>query len=455
MQTSEETTQKPTILPYKPITHFNKISGNLYGSRNVQREAKEAQSPKVFKKGKRERKKKKLHSRNACVKKKHRRIDLPPLPPPKEYQIQHHLNSGDPLKSLTDPTIHNLIFQHLTGPDVLVLFTLSKAWNRAASKSTKAMSKIVLRVDEVKAKNPFSANDFKELLTTPRLYQKMCYRLKSRDHVRSKTLLLQKLAPTLLELTFENPSGSVFYDSVEINKKKVVVHELPVLRTLKLRVANFQDARLLLLATTPRLTTLAMDTGMIIMFEQPVDPRVVPELVNLSLTRNFFIQNILHKPTTENFRKFLTDRFESLRFLKIELHASELSFILRDLPYLTTLHLNLVQDSRSSRVLELPTHECLKTLIHQGAVRDQRVFISLLNALVGLKTIKQYFTTNEEFENIYKHSKTLRRFYYVELLGGGGLPKENYRLAKIPFKNRDKTINQWIFVLKSDPLRWH
>jgi hypothetical protein len=353
------------------------------------------------------------------------------------------------MKNITDQATQDLIFQHLSGADVLQLFTLSKSWSKAASSSIPAMSKLTLTVDEKEMEQPF---DVFPLLNTTRSYQKLFLRVINNDDYKTKFKFLLKVAPSLQELSFENTRGSLFANLTRDSKHgvKLLYPELTSLRVLKLRVANFEDVRMLLVSTNDFLETIEMDTGAQRLFEEKLDLSIAPYLVNLRLGGNFFTQNPYQIPTTANFKNFLKDRAATLRFLKIELYPSDLPFVINELQNLETLHINLLQTAKSARSIELDQHPKITTLIHQGRM-EEKLYSTLISALVDLRIVKQFFITKDEFVNLVQRVKSLRRIVFVQVLE----TTKNLKDIYTDMKQKSKKIKRKIKIIEVGPKNWH
>jgi hypothetical protein len=131
-----------------------------------------------------------------------------PLTRAKRLKLQHEAERPneiviDPIEVIQEPLLQDLIFQHLKGSDVKNLFTVSKTWNQSASESSKAMSKIKLKVDEgqLRPKSiPFK--DIGMLLKSNRRYQYASFCFEDKTNIDRKLLLLERFSPSLVDLEY-------------------------------------------------------------------------------------------------------------------------------------------------------------------------------------------------------------------------------------------------------------
>lgn len=462
-------TAKPRKEPRATLKMFQNISSNPFRRGNrIKSEDNESELRKrekgSLKSGKK--KKQKDQHQKKILKRKRRRVDpvsttsqAPIIDPPPPAIVEElpellellipvdkHL---DPLRNITSQATRNLIFQHFTGADVLNVFTLSKSWSKAASASTQAMSKITLVVDEKRMEQPFNVFP---LFNTTRPYRKLFFRVINNQDYKTKHKFLLKVAPNLRELSFENTHGSFFYNLIKDLKVglKFSYPDLSSLKVLKLRVANHEDARTLLASTNDSLETIEIDTGAQRVFEEKIDLSIAPYLVNLRLGGNFFTQNYRHRPTTANFKNFLKERASTLTFLKVELYASDLPFVINELQNLQTLHLNLMQSANSARTIHLDPHARITTLIHQGRM-EEKIYSTLIDALDDLRIVKQFFITKDEFVSLVHRVKALRHVVFVQVVGTNEDLKDIYR----EMKKENKKVKRQIQIIKVDPESWH
>jgi hypothetical protein len=118
----------------------------------------------------------------------------------KRLKLQHDAEWAnrveiDPMEVIREPHLQDLIFQHLSGSDVKNIFILSKTWNQAASESSKAMSKITLKIVDYKKRIP--SKDVTLLLKSNRKYQNADIHLDCKTDINRKELLVKKFVSVI------------------------------------------------------------------------------------------------------------------------------------------------------------------------------------------------------------------------------------------------------------------
>jgi hypothetical protein len=95
--------------------------------------------------------------------------------------------------------VHPFVLQHLTGKEVLDLFTVSSNWYQAISESPAAFKKVQLCFFESSAKDPTS-QEVTALLESDRKYQNVNADFRYISIADQKLLLLQRFSQSLVNL---------------------------------------------------------------------------------------------------------------------------------------------------------------------------------------------------------------------------------------------------------------
>jgi hypothetical protein len=112
----------------------------------------------------------------------------------KEEEEIHRESSIDPLIKVC-PDLHELILQHFSGNEVLVLSLVSPEWSETIQRSIKCMSKIQLKLEE-------NVSEAKQtLMKSNRKYSSLLVRSEEESQPIDVYQLLKKFAPNLVNLT--------------------------------------------------------------------------------------------------------------------------------------------------------------------------------------------------------------------------------------------------------------
>jgi hypothetical protein len=136
------------------------------------------------------------------------------------HRIMEKHSQLDPFEALCDA--NELIFQHLSGKDVLNFFLVSTEWNRRTSACRDAMKKVKLVFRDIFAKSP-SPKEVTALLQSQRHYQNFDGNFRLCSNIARKFLLLERFSQSLVNLKISTrPSHQMLTENLSFPKLKTV-----------------------------------------------------------------------------------------------------------------------------------------------------------------------------------------------------------------------------------------
>lgn len=334
----------------------------------------------------------------------------------------------DPFEYITEPDIHNLIFQHLSPSDVKNLFLVSHARNKAASTSKQAMLKLDL-VTETKRK--IIKQKFASILKSRRHYQRAIIKFDCFGQLKQKAGLIEKFAHSLEELELRTtkrhlpvPSDLCF---PQLRKMKMFIQEI-----------SFVDFHRILSSTTDRLKQLELNCAQDL-FNYPM-PSFGAKLTSLSLL--FVCQPFeLQQPLKD----ILLEMSPTLKFMRInDCTLNTLEFLFKEMKVLSVLQTDMGVKFENNN-LKAIRNQSIDTLIWEHGcgftffLSISSTARSLLQSMENLQTIEIPSCDEIRLRNILtvcQHIKRIKIVFWRDFEH----PSDYYRMLTEKYPSVPKDI---------------
>jgi hypothetical protein len=340
-------------------------------------------------------------------------------------------SSMDPLLKVHSD-IHDMIFQHLSFVDVLKCSQVSTDWNWSIGTSSKCLSKIQLKFDDSQ-----SEAKLRQLINTKREYRNLRLTIKDESIPNRALRLLQKLAPTLLDLkliiVLENieiiPELVDFpkLESLDITGRYLKKHSEYAYSTghgtgpLKLQVEGYFK----------NVTTLKkLRIGFALTNDSKISDWIMKqrklEELTFSCWTDYIFENDLLADASfplrsfefsgfakgnrsiqiANFHKFLLKMSESLTFLIISNTQPEtIEFAVNNLPNLKKFHCYNIKGDISNLKLK-PNKSIIELKLTEHKSKQTE---TLFKSLVNLEVLKTTGIDKTDLKWIFRNMKTLKK----------------------------------------------
>jgi hypothetical protein len=327
-------------------------------------------------------------------------------------------SSMDPLL-MVHPDLHDMIFQHLSFEDVLKCSQVSTDWKWSIATSRKCLSKIQLKFDD-------SSNEanLKELGNIKREYRNLRLTIKNENNHYQVIRLLQKFAPTLLNLKLDFEQIKNFSEPVDFPKlgsldiagchvsqicETGYFKNVTTLKKLRVKFVLTDDSKISdWIMKQNKLEELFFNCNTDYIFKNDL-------LADASFSlRSFKFVGFFHgffradhtSIQIANFHKFLLKMSDSLTFLSILItHVETIEFAVNNLPNLKKFHCLHIKGVISNLKFK-PNKSIteLKLLAHVSKHTE-----ALFKSLVNLEVLITPRLDKNDLKWIIRNMKTLKK----------------------------------------------
>lgn len=335
--------------------------------------------------------------------------------------------------------LFEMIFQHLTGKDVLEIAKVSHQFDELISDSRKTRDKITLKLDEMTA-----GSDFRKFR---RGYHHI--RVKQQTLGRSMSLheklvqLLRQFARTLISVqvkTVMMGNTAVFKgDLLELKHLEISMlnkflalsfWSAPNLKSLTLKVTMLNHAELLnFINRFKKLETLNVKLNV---FAESTAGKLELELKKLEIQR----QSNERTNVDDYLEEFLRSQSKTLKEITIKgiAHVASINLIFDELS-IEKLTLNSIDNSHH---LSSKANKTIQTLV----LKTDQNCSSIIKAAVNLKTLHVHRISKSLIEFLRVEKKSLKTVTYVETENDSNDPDKFYEQEYFPKKmlNENTTI---------------
>lgn len=380
-------------------------------------------------------------------------------PSPKKILISDDLVSNDPFLHL-HVHVHDLIYQHLKGRDVLKVFGVSPTWNEVAATSKQLMSQVRFRFFEISESVP-SESDITSLLNSDRVYQNIVAMFRFSTDAARKVKLLHRFSSELVDL------------EVDCFKDKIVrsfpaTMSFPKLKTLK--VNNSPEINLKLLNATSGLKKLSINMKMGNDLVRCLKKQSHLKELELRGDRNDFftlysLQNAeftLNSLTITNqekkFERIARDNFKS-SFSACNTASSiainkcfheDIDLVINQSPHLKSLKIQSIIGN--SEFLTLKSNKSIIEFKFGMNLTPSPIPRAILRSLTKLDVLRLFDLTQDDFEWIVKNLN-LKTIYFHRWTPQMGLTSiEEVNMCYERLKSEEIPINENIEIFKEEKI---
>jgi hypothetical protein len=393
--------------------------------------------------------------------------------PAKILKVDEELDRNPFIKLHED--IHPFILQHLTGKEVLNVFTISSKSYQTISESPAALKKIQFCFREFSSEEP-SRSDVIALLESDRKYQYMRAEFPFIADAGRKLLLLKRFSQSLVDLKIcvvKDALASKLPPSLSFLKLKSLDIKASAQISVKLLQAasgieklfigtdNMDEEVVSCLMKMKSLKELTLRGNRAILFAKHSmkDAKFKLKALTVEDTESenktpfdAFIMEYLDiesstlKQTRTNFQIFVQQSAETMETLNFDVCSNEdVDLALGKLPALKHLNINeYPEDWGSESKLQLKPNESIKSFKCHGfdSLPKQTKF---LECLTNLEVLSAMVMTQKHFEWIVRNKPTLKKLHFSYWQPNKGSPK-NVKECYNKLKKTESSVNRNIEI---------
>jgi hypothetical protein len=301
--------------------------------------------------------------------------------------------SLDPLKNLTSH-VHDHIFQHLSGSEIIKCTTVSSSWNYSLSVSSQAMSKIKLVLNDEKSET-FPRGKAAMINRRKRQYKNAEVTFRSVQGAFKN--ILWKISGSLENIQVDGNYGILLKNPLSL--------KFPKLKILKL--ANFQAhvVHSMLSCTSDRLLELKIETLMN-PFYDPIPP-MTAKLTSLDISK------CRMKPDKSRpfLKEFLRLMRSSLKFLSINSTSHDVfDLILGEMEVLEFLSVSYyhIYNASETRNRTITTVEVRPPLFTFGAIffDNEDNSVNIMRQFENLQKLQMHFCDISMLEDVLRELRS-------------------------------------------------
>lgn len=332
----------------------------------------------------------------------------------KKRKIHHDNMSLDPSTVPGFEDFQELIFQHLSGKEVLKCFKVSPKWHEIASESQKAMSKILLKLIDQNNEDIV----FSDVLKSHRSYQNVSLSAQNEYYLERALACMKKFSKFVVSLTISCDQFNVDSFTLFPLPEDFMMPKLKRLELLNSRFIIFAC----LIGLCQNIEEIVReddgfeDEDFLVLKNRKHLKKMVFKEFNANrkdlLEAKFKLESFhfcrLRSPeNNENVRKFFTKMAPTLTSLTIENINSKSFGILWLLPNLRELKLSTLEVTKEDFLAHRKPLPNIQVLRIQSLSKRMRIFIRL--SLVNVKTLHlKVIKSEEKFEWIARNMKSLQ-----------------------------------------------
>jgi hypothetical protein len=363
----------------------------------------------------------------------------------------------DPFELLHED-VHEFIYHHLEGKEVINLFLVSPKWNRRQNEASAAMAKIkfVFNGSFLTGKDP-STREVNAMLQSQRKYRSFKGIFKYSTNIARKLLLLQRFSESLVEMkffTYGNIKSSSLPSNLNFPKLKSaairgnshgsfvseILKNAPNIEMLSIESLKMNADLVKCLMQKTKLKELKIDGNRTDIFQFHSMQDCKFKLTSLSFSN--FDRNPLSPRVRSNFENFMIQMTETLTHLKLSCFKEDFEFVLEKFPKLTSFSFDYIHGDLNS--MQLKPNTSIKKL---SLSRLNILPIKYFACFTVLEEFNAYEMTTENFEWIVRNMKQLKKLKFRSWTNQVQCTKSDIEKRYNILKAEDPMVNQKINIL--------